>query len=42
MAGHGAYIKYQFLVAAAYSLFLLLLYINVCVQVRPHASPFHP
>eukprot|EP00241_Pyramimonas_parkeae_P002190 CAMPEP_0114244952 /NCGR_PEP_ID=MMETSP0058-20121206/11622_1 /TAXON_ID=36894 /ORGANISM="Pyramimonas parkeae, CCMP726" /LENGTH=430 /DNA_ID=CAMNT_0001357943 /DNA_START=105 /DNA_END=1397 /DNA_ORIENTATION=+ len=32
MAGHGAYIKYQFLVAAAYSLFLVLLYINVCVQ----------
>jgi len=32
MAGHGAYIKYQFLVAAAYSLFLMLLYINVCVQ----------
>uniref|UniRef100_A0A7S0QVT4 Uncharacterized protein n=1 Tax=Pyramimonas obovata TaxID=1411642 RepID=A0A7S0QVT4_9CHLO len=32
MAGHGPYIKYQFLVATAYTLFLCLLYINVCVQ----------
>jgi len=32
MAGHGAYIKYQFLVATAYTLFLALLYVNVCVQ----------
>jgi hypothetical protein len=32
MAGHGAYIKYQFMVAIAYSLLLLLLYVNVCVQ----------
>jgi len=32
MAGHGAYVKYQFMVAMAYSLFLLLLYVNVCVQ----------
>lgn len=32
MAGHGAYVKYQFMVAMAYALFLLLLYVNVCVQ----------
>jgi len=32
MAGHGPYIKYQFLVASAYCLFLMLLYVNVCVQ----------
>jgi len=32
MAGHGPYIKYQFLVATAYCLFLGLLYINVCVD----------
>lgn len=32
MAGHGPYIKYQFLVATAYMLYLILLYVNVCVQ----------
>mmetsp|Transcript_28462 Transcript_28462/g.34571 ORF Transcript_28462/g.34571 Transcript_28462/m.34571 type:complete len:418 (-) Transcript_28462:545-1798(-) len=32
MAGHGPYIKYQFLVATAYVLFLGLLYVNVCIE----------